>query len=114
MKKRRTQKTTDSIKTTTTKAVETVKETVEKAADKIVEETSVLAEAICTKISEVNVEIFETNVSLDAIEKAVKKEASDKKLKGDIKIYINAEHRTAFYTVNGEGAKDYKIDLRTL
>lgn len=32
MKKRRTQKTTDSIKTTTTKAVETVKETVEKAA----------------------------------------------------------------------------------
>lgn len=114
MKKRRTQKTTNSIKTTTTKAVETVKETVEKAADKIAEEIPVLAEEICTKISEVNVEIFETNVSLDAIEKSVKKEVSDKKLKGDIKIYINAEHRTAFYTVNGEGAKDYKIDLRTL
>ena len=82
---------------------EILKETKEKAS-----------QAIRTNISEVNVEIFETNVSLDAIEKAVKKAVSDKKLKGDIKIYINAEHRTAFYTVNGEGAEDYKIDLRTL
>ena len=72
------------------------------------------SQAIRTKISEVNVEIFETNVSLDAIEKSVKKAVSDKKLKGDIKLYINAEQRTAFYTVNGEGAEDYRIDLRTL
>ena len=72
------------------------------------------SQAIRTKISEVNVEIFETNVTLDAIEKAVKKAVSDKKLKGDIKIYINAEQRAAYYTVNGEGAEDYKIDLRTL
>ena len=82
---------------------EILKETKEKAS-----------QAIRTNISEVNVEIFETNVSLDAIENAVKKAVSDKKLKGDIKIYINAEQRTAFYTVNGEGADDYKIDLRTL
>ena len=82
---------------------EIIKETKEKAS-----------QAIRTKISEVNVEIFETNVSLDAIEKAVKKAVSDKKLKGDIKVYINAEQRAAYYTVNGEGAEDYKIDLRTL
>ena len=82
---------------------EILKETKEKAS-----------QAIRTMISEVNVEIFETNMSLDAIENAVKKAVSDKKLKGDIKIYINAEQRTAFYTVNGEGADDYKIDLRTL
>ena len=82
---------------------EILKETKEKAS-----------QAIRTKISEVNVEIFETNVSLSAVENAVKKAVSDNKLKGDIKIYINAEQRTAFYTVNGEGAEDYKIDLRTL
>ena len=82
---------------------EILKETKEKAS-----------QAIRAKISEVNLEIFETNVSLDAIENAVKKAVSDNKLKGDIKIYINAEQRTAFYTINGEGAEDYKIDLRTL
>ena len=82
---------------------EILKETKEKAS-----------QAIRTKISEFTVEIFETNVSLDAIEKDNKKAVSDKKMKGDIKIYINAEQRTAFYTVNGEGAEDYKIDLRTL
>ena len=82
---------------------EILKETKEKAS-----------QAIRTKISEVNVEIFETNVSLEAIENAVKKAVSDKKLKGDIKVYINAEQRAAYYTVNGEGAEDYKIDLRTL
>lgn len=82
---------------------EIFKETKEKAS-----------QVIRTKISEVNVEIFETNVSLDAIEKAVKKSVTDKKLKGDIKIYINAEQRTAFYTVNGEGAEDYRIDLKSL
>ena len=82
---------------------EILKETKEKAS-----------QVIRTKISEVNVEIFETNVSLDAIENAVKKSVTVKKLKGDIKIYINAEQRTAFYTVNGEGAEDYRIDLRSL
>ena len=82
---------------------EILKETKEKAS-----------QAIRTNISEVNVEIFEKNVSLDAIENAVKKAVSDKKLKGDIKLYINAEQRTAFYTVNGEGAEEYKIDLRTM
>ena len=82
---------------------EILKETKEKAS-----------QAIRSKISEVNVEIFETNVSLEAIENAVKKAVADKKLKGDIKVYINGEQRAAYYTVNGEGAEDYKIDLRTL
>ena len=99
----------------TSKTAEIMNSPIVEEGKEILKETKEKAyQAIRTKISEVNVEIFETNVSLDAIENAEKKAVSDKKLKGDIKIYINAEQRTAFYTVNGEGADDYKIDLRTL
>lgn len=67
-----------------------------------------------TRVSEVTLEIFETAVSLDTVQKAVKQEVADKKLKGEIKIYINAERRAAYYTVNGQGSEAYKIDLKSL
>ena len=67
-----------------------------------------------TKISEISLELFETNVTLSDLEAAVKKSASGKKLKGDIKIYINAEERAAYYTVDGVGADDQKISLAEL
>ena len=51
---------------------------------------------------------------MKAIEEAVKKDAADKKLKGEIKIYVNAERRAAYYTVDGEGSEVNKIDLTTL
>ena len=35
-------------------------------------------------------------------------------LKGEIKIYLNAEQRAAYYTVDGQGSDDFKVDLTTL
>ena len=76
--------------------------------------TEKAALAICSRVTEVTLEIFETNVTMKAIEEAVKKDAADKKLKGEIKIYVNAEHRAAYYTVDGEGSEVNKIDLKAL
>ena len=70
--------------------------------------------AIMPGVVEVAQEIFETNVSLKDVEKAVKKAVADKGLTGDISIYINAERRAAYYTVNQEGSDEYKVDLGNL
>lgn len=129
-KKRTTQKATetimnaasraaDAVKTapiseTAEKAAAVVKETAEKVVEKVAEEAPEIAAAVRTRISDVTIEIFETCVDLAAVEKAVKKDAADKNLKGEIKIYINAERRAAYYTVNGEGSEVNKIDLTTL
>lgn len=67
-----------------------------------------------TKISSVQIEIFETTVSLDAVKKAVRKSVKEKGLSGNIEIYLNAEERAAYYTVNGNGSPEYRIDLKTL
>lgn len=120
------EKTVDKID----KIAEQVPETAEKVADKmeefmnapIIEEgkekiqdvAEKASAAVRTRISEVTLEIFETSVSLDAIQKAVKKNVSSKKLKGEIKVYINAEERAAYYTVDGRGDGSNKIDLRKL
>ena len=66
------------------------------------------------ELKEVSLEIFETNVSLKDVEKAVKKDVAEKGLTGDICIYINAERRAAYYTVNQEGSDEYKVDLGNL
>ena len=66
------------------------------------------------KISSVQIEIFETTVSLDAVKKAVRKSVKEKGLSGNIEIYLNAEERAAYYTVNGNGSPEYRIDLKTL
>ena len=52
-----------------------------------------------TRIGNVKLEIFETNVTLKDVEKAVKKDAADRNLAGKIDIYLNAEKRAAYYTV---------------
>ena len=70
--------------------------------------------AIMPGVVEVAQEIFETNVSLKDVEKAVKKDVAEKGLTGDICIYINAERRAAYYTVNQEGSDEYKVDLGNL
>ena len=44
----------------------------------------------------------------------VQKFATEKGLTGDICIYINAERRAAYYTVNQEGSDEYKVDLGNL
>ena len=42
------------------------------------------------------------------------KEVKANGLKGEIKIYLNAEQRAAYYTVDGQGSDDFKVDLTTL
>lgn len=91
-------------------ATETVRE-VAKKAEAVVTEVS---KAASTKIGAVHLEIFETNVSMDDVKKAVKKDVADKGLSGNIEIYLNAEERAAYYTVDGVGSAEYKIDLKSL
>lgn len=83
-----------------------------KAATKTAAKT--VRRAAGTRVKEVSLEIFETSVSMKAVEKAVKKAVADRGLTGDICIYINAERRAAYYTVNQEGSDEYRIDLGNL
>lgn len=87
---------------------------IEEGKEKIQDTAEKASAAVRTRISEVTLEIFETSVSLEAIQKAVKKNVSAKKLKGEIKVYINAEERAAYYTVDGRGDESNKIDLKSL
>ena len=47
-------------------------------------------------------------------ERKIRKGLAEKGLTGDICIYINAERRAAYYTVNQEGSDEYKVDLGNL
>lgn len=96
---------------------ETVKKEVKKAVKK--ENTETMAEATktprkMTKVSDTVLEIFETKVSMKDLEAVIKKEVKANGLKGEIKIYLNAEQRAAYYTVDGQGSDDFKVDLTTL
>lgn len=48
---------------------------------------------------------------IDDIKKAVKKDAAEKKLVGTIRIYLNVAQMAAYYTVNGQGNDDYKVEF---
>ena len=126
MEKRRNSR-TSNLKSATTKAKATVKSTVEKiektpAAEKTVKAVKapeVVEEVKNTvknhKISGITLEIFETSITVADLEAAVKKDAEAKGLKGkELHIYVNAEERAAYYTADGEGSDDYRIDLTTL
>ena len=102
----------------------TKKETVKKTVKK--ETTETMAEATktprkMTKVSDTVLEIFETKVSMKDLEAVIKKEVKATvsgiyitAVKGEIKIYLNAEQRAAYYTVDGQGSDDFKVDLTTL
>ena len=49
------------------------------------------------------------DISIPALEKAVKKQAAAKKQKGEIVIYVNVSEQAAYYTVNGEGNEEMKV-----
>ena len=85
----------------------TKKETVKKTIKKETTETM-------AKVSDTVLEIFETKVSMKDLEAVIKKEVKANGLKGEIKIYLNAEQRAAYYTVDGQGSDDFKVDLTTL
>ena len=99
MEKRRNSRTIN-LKSATTKAKATVKSTVEKI------EKTPAAEKTVKAVKKATVADLET---------AVKKDAEAKGLKGkELHIYVNAEERAAYYTADGEGSDDYRIDLTTL
>ena len=83
----------------------TKKETVKKTVKK--ETTETMAEATKTPRKM-------TKVSMKDLEAVIKKEVKANGLKGEIKIYLNAEQRAAYYTVDGQGSDDFKVDLTTL
>ena len=93
-----TAKSTEAITETAAK----VKETVKAAAKKV--EESAPAEKTAEVVKEV----------VNKAPEAVKKDVAEKGLTGDICIYINAERRAAYYTVNQEGSDEYKVDLGNL
>ena len=134
MRKRNTKKTVETIKETAVKTAEKVAEVVpeivesvsEKAEEfmnsPVVEEgkeamketAEKISANVRTRISDISLEIFELSVSVKDIEKAVKKDVSKKQCKGEIKIYINAEERAAYYTVNDEENNGGRIDLKNI
>lgn len=126
MEKRRNSR-TSNLKSATTKAKATVKSTVEKiektpAAEKTVKAVKKATETVAAKAPEVVEEVKNTvknhkisGITVADLEAAVKKDAEAKGLKGkELHIYVNAEERAAYYTADGEGSDDYRIDLTTL
>ena len=138
MRKKSTSKATATIKEATTKATEAVKETVEKTiakAPEVIEEAKDVASDIAKapvveeaketvkkavkevaknidikKFVETTIELPGFAVTMSSIEEAIKKDIKGK----DISVYVNVEQKAAYYTVDGQGSDDYKIDLNTL
>ena len=92
----------------------TKKETVKKTVKKETMAEATKTPRKMTKVSDTVLEIFETKVSMKDLEAVIKKEVKANGLKGEIKIYLNAEQRAAYYTVDGQGSDDFKVDLTTL
>ena len=139
MRKRTTSRAKETIKEATTKATEAVKETVEKTtvkASEVIEEAKDAAadiakapvveeakETVKKAVKEVakNIDIKKFAelpgfaVTMSSIEEAIKKDIKDKGIEGkEISVYVNVEQKAAYYTVDGQGSDDYRIDLNTL
>ena len=115
--KKSVQKVADEAKSTAAdikEGAKMIKEDTKEAAKTASTEAKAAVKAVRTKVSDVVLEGEEVNVSVSDIEKEVKKDALEKGLKGDIKIYLNINEKAAYYTVDGEGASEYKIDLTVL
>lgn len=84
------------------------KEDIEDVAENAVEAVKTAVKAVRTKVFDIVLQ-YEGDFVIADIEKAVKKDAASKKIKGDIKIYINVAEKTAYYTVNGEGNEAMKV-----
>jgi len=142
MRKRTTSRAKETIKEATTKATEAVKETVEKTtvkASEVIEEAKDAAADIAApvveeaketvkkavkevaknidikKFAETTIELPGFAVTMSSIEEAIKKDIKDKGIEGkEISVYVNVEQKAAYYTVDGQGSDDYRIDLNTL
>lgn len=87
-------------------------ETVEvKAA--VAEEKKPVKKAACK--TSVCVEMNGLSVTVADIQTAVKKAVKEKGLEAsELNIYINATEQAAYYTVDGVGGEDCKVDLKAL
>lgn len=94
-------------------AAAVVKGAVKNTAADVVKETKeqvkTAAKTVRTKIVDTKLEINGMSVSIPEVEKAVKKAASEKGLKGEINIYLNVAEQATYYTVNGEGNEEQKV-----
>lgn len=88
------------------------------AAKTTIEETPAPKKTAAKKApckTSVCVEMSGLSVSVNEIQTAVKKAVKEKGLEAtDLKIYINAAEHAAYYTVDGEGGEEFKVDLNTL
>ena len=127
MRKRTTSRAKETIKEATTKATEAVKETVEKTtvkASAVIEEAKetvkkavkeVAKNIDIKKFAETTIELPGFAVTMSSIEEAIKKDIKDKGIEGkEISVYVNVEQKAAYYTVDGQGSDDYRIDLNIL
>ena len=105
--------TAETVKEVIDKAPETVKEVTDKAQEAVKDVAEAAEKTVKTAKKTVR-RAAGTSVSLSTVEKAVKKAVADKGLTGEVNIYLNAERRAAYYTVNGEGSEEYKVDLKEL
>ena len=61
------------------------------------------------------VEMSGLSVSIADIQTAVKKAVKEKGLEAsELNISINAAEQAAYYTINGEGGEDFKVELNNL
>lgn len=90
-------------------AAETLTEAVKDAAVNTAKDIKTVAGAVRSKVSDVLMQYNGMDISIPALEKAVKKQAAAKKQKGEIVIYINVSEQAAYYTVNGEGNEEMKV-----
>lgn len=90
-------------------AVDTITEAVKDTAASAAKEVKAAAGTTRSKVSDIILQDAGLDISISAIEKAVKKQATAKKQKGEITIYLNVAERAAYYTVNGVGGEDMRV-----
>ena len=105
----RKKKTEDAAVTTTTaKAAASKTAETKPAAKKAPAKKAACKTSVCVEMNGLSVAVAD-------IQNAAKKAVKEKGLEAsELKIYINAAEQAAYYTVNGEGGEDFKIDLNTL
>lgn len=128
MRKKKTTTATETVKTTSTavktavkeeKTTAAAKETVVKEETTVTKKTTAKAETASAKkaaaketvIADTTLEIFETRVSMAALNNVIIADAKANGFCGEIKAYINAAERAVYYTVDNDPEKGNKIEL---
>lgn len=97
-----------AVTTTTAKAAASKTAETKPAAKKAPAKKAACKTSVCVEMSGLS-------VSVNDIQTAVKKAVKDKGLEAsEVNIYINAAEQAAYYTIDGEGGEDFKINLNTL